>query len=170
MENPRVERRVANVKVAGGVMAIVNGSKSVRLFTLGSSSRRIPYKGWEIPLPSAGAQNHVFYPGADVIAFVELRGETCVYLVVKIVATSSLRCGSDIVVHLRTLSSGGFHPSARRPTISYSRKGGNAYCIRSVSITSSQLAVLMRVQYGMCVVIWDWTSSQVLFVCQSSSA
>ena len=82
-------------------MAIVN--ESVRLFTLGSSSRRIPYKEWEIPLPSVGVQRCDFYPGADIIAFAELREEKCAYLVIKIVAVSSFRCDSDIVVHLRNL-------------------------------------------------------------------
>ena len=84
VENPRIGEWGENVKAAGGVMTIVN--ESVRLFTLGSSSRRIPYKEWEIPLPSFGVQRCDFYPGVDIIAFVELQEEKCVYLVIKIVA------------------------------------------------------------------------------------
>ena len=72
------------------------------------------------------------------------------------------RC--EIVIHLRTLSSGGFHPSARRPTIPYSRKD-NVEEIPSVSISSSRLAVLMCMRHGVSMVIWDWKSAQILFVC-----
>ena len=78
---PIEERRVNDLpipydrpisKVAGGIYAIV--TESVRLFTLGSASRRMPYKEWEIPLPFPGSNlgGYDFYPGEDVIAFVEL--------------------------------------------------------------------------------------------------
>lgn len=59
-------------KPVGGVYPIVNGS-SIRLFTMGSASRGIPHKEWEIPLPVVDLACYGFYPGADVIAFVELR-------------------------------------------------------------------------------------------------
>jgi hypothetical protein len=61
---------VDEAKVAGDVYAIVNDR--VRLFTPGSVSRGIPYKDWAIPLPAASLENSGFYPGADIIAFVEL--------------------------------------------------------------------------------------------------
>jgi hypothetical protein len=60
------------VKTAGGVCAIVKGG-SVRLVTLGSASRGIPNKEWEIPAPVANQLDYCFYPGADVIAFVNLQ-------------------------------------------------------------------------------------------------
>ena len=73
---------------------------------------------------------------------------------------------TQIDIHLRTLSSGGHHPAARRPSITYSRGSGKVYYTPSVSITSSRLAVLMVVR----IVIWDWKSAQVLFVCQPFGA
>lgn len=63
-------------KIAGGVYAIVK--ESARLFTLASASRRIPHKEWEIPLPVVNLAGYSFYPGVDVIAFVELQEMTCV--------------------------------------------------------------------------------------------
>ena len=56
-------------KTAGGVHAVVKNS--VRLFSPGSALRRIPYKEWEIPLPAAHPRGYCFYPGADIIAFVD---------------------------------------------------------------------------------------------------
>ena len=67
------ERRI-KVTTVGGVCAMVKDS--VRLFTLGSASRGIPHKEWEIPLPVADPADYTHYPGADVIAFVELQGIT----------------------------------------------------------------------------------------------
>ena len=97
--------------------------------------------------------------------------DVCI-LIIGIVAASSPRCdrAPQIVVYLRTLSGGGPHPSARSPTIPYSRKGKNVYEIPFVSISSSRLAVLMSMHDWKCMVIWDWKSSQVLFVCQSFGA
>ena len=71
VENPRINYGIDNIKAAGGVIAVMN--ESVRLFTLGSSSRRIPHKEWEIPLPTVTSENYDFYPGADIIAFVEVQ-------------------------------------------------------------------------------------------------
>lgn len=65
------ERRI---KVIGGVCAIVRDS--ARFVRLGSTSRGIPPKEWEIPLPVADPAEYTHYPGADVIAFVELQGMT----------------------------------------------------------------------------------------------
>ena len=83
---PVEERAVGNLrpedvgerytKIAGGVYAIVK--ESARLFTLASASRRIPHKEWEIPLPVVNLAGYSFYPGVDVIAFVELQEMTCV--------------------------------------------------------------------------------------------
>ena len=58
------------LRTAGGVHAAVD---SARLFNPGSAPRRIPYKEWEILLPIADPIDYCFYPGAGVIAFVELR-------------------------------------------------------------------------------------------------
>ena len=52
---------------AGDVYAILDDS--VRLFTLGSASRGIPFKEWRIPLPVGAVDDYCFHPGADVIAF-----------------------------------------------------------------------------------------------------
>ena len=171
VENLRLQNVGDILKASGGVIATVN--ESVRLFTLGSSSRRIPHKEWEIPFQTFAVEDYCFYPCADVIAFIELKEEMCVHLlIIEVVAAGSLSCGSHvhIDIHLRTLSSGGFHPAARRPMISYSQRGISASKISSASISSSRLAVLIVTQYGECMVIWDWKSSQVLSVCQSFGA
>ncbi|KAF9653285.1 hypothetical protein BDM02DRAFT_3265533 [Thelephora ganbajun] len=105
---PIEERTVDNLgpdtgkpRARGGVYAIVK--ESVRLFSLGSASWRIPYKEWEIPLPGIHPRSYDFYPGADVIAFLEAPG------------ASDL----PIRIHLRTLSDGGYHPAAQCPAIHY---------------------------------------------------
>ena len=70
-----VEERTVNLQrrfqcgASGGAYVIVNDS--IRLFTLGSASRGIPPKEWEIPLPFTYPSGYGFYPGANVIAFVE---------------------------------------------------------------------------------------------------
>ena len=87
VEDARINDDVDNIKAVGGVMAILN--KSVRLFTLGSSSRRIPHKEWKIPRPAVTIANYGFYPGADIIAFVELRRVTYVHWSLKIPTASS---------------------------------------------------------------------------------
>ncbi|KAF9643426.1 hypothetical protein BDM02DRAFT_1471703 [Thelephora ganbajun] len=134
-------------RAGGGVYAIVEDS--VQLFSLGSASRRIPYKEWEITLPTTNSISRVygFCPSADVITFIEL-----------LAANSGLR----IRIHLRTLSDGGCHPAAQCPTIYYSQRGTSGYYI-STSITNSRLVVLMGVSYRECMVIWDWKTGQVLF-------
>ena len=86
----RAPRKYQDTKVVGGVYAILKDK--VRLFTLGSVSRGIPYKEWAIPLPVTAPQAYGFYPDADVIAFVELLEDPCVYLSSK----SSLRAHSDV--------------------------------------------------------------------------
>ena len=55
---------------AGGVHAVF--TDSVRLLSLGSASRGIPYKEWKIPSPINDAVNHCIHPGANIIAFVEM--------------------------------------------------------------------------------------------------
>lgn len=67
--------RVGNnisVVTGGGVCAVLEDD-SVRLFTLGSASRRIPDKEWEIPLPVTSPAKCALYPGADVIVFAYLQ-------------------------------------------------------------------------------------------------
>jgi hypothetical protein len=61
----------SHIEATGGVYAAVGDS--VLLFTLGSTSRGIPYKEWEIPLPVDSFKEWGFYPGADVIFFIEGR-------------------------------------------------------------------------------------------------
>ena len=53
---------------ASGVHAVVDAS--VRLFTLGSALRGIPYKEWEIPFPITSGNNYSFFPDAGIIALV----------------------------------------------------------------------------------------------------
>ena len=79
VDNIRIpDRYDYGFKAAGGVYSIVK--ESVRLITLGSASRGIPHKVWEIPLPCTEVTGYNFYPGADVIAFVEVRNVVCVHL------------------------------------------------------------------------------------------
>ena len=57
---------------AGGVHAVTVFKESVRLFTLGSVSRGIPYEEWWIQPPYRESRIYAFYPGANVITFVGL--------------------------------------------------------------------------------------------------
>ena len=66
-----------NAKVVDGVHAILKNE--VRLFTLGSVSRGISYKECAMPLPVTAPQGYGFCPDADIISFVELLKESCVY-------------------------------------------------------------------------------------------
>ena len=52
--------------------------------------------------------------------------------------------------------------------IYYSRRGPEVYDISSVSIAGSRLVALMTERVGepRHLVIWDWKSAQLLFVCQ----
>lgn len=70
-----IEERVMNLeprfeRASGGTYAIAFVS-SVRVFTLGSASRGIPHKEWEITPPVTHIWGYCFYPGADVIAFLD---------------------------------------------------------------------------------------------------
>ena len=58
------------VGMTGGVYGMVEDS--IRLFTLGSASRGIPCKEWEISSPVNDVEGYCFYPGADVIAFLDV--------------------------------------------------------------------------------------------------
>jgi len=89
---PVEQRTVRNLqckdeRTAGGIITVVN--ESVRLFTLGSSSRQIPHKEWEIPLPTLALPEYGFYPGADIIAFAEVREVGYVHWLSKVVNASS---------------------------------------------------------------------------------
>lgn len=57
-----VEKKSGNVFAVSGV--------SIRLFTLGSASRGMPHREWEIQLPLATQADYNFDPCGDVIAFV----------------------------------------------------------------------------------------------------
>ena len=59
----------STMKTNGGIHAIPEND-SVRLFALGSASRGIPYKQWEIPLPF-DEYSYDFCPRADLFAVVE---------------------------------------------------------------------------------------------------
>ena len=59
-------------RAVGGVHAIVD-SNSVLLLALGSASRGIPYKQWEIPLPVTDPADYGFCPRVNVFAVVELQ-------------------------------------------------------------------------------------------------
>jgi hypothetical protein len=68
--------KVVHARSGGGAFAIAKDS--VQVFTLGSASRGIPHKEWEIPLPVTDLEDFCLYPGDDVIAFVEKQGVECV--------------------------------------------------------------------------------------------
>ena len=91
VDDLRVPDDLEDATTAGGVYAIMNDK--VRLFTLGSVSRGIPYKQWTIPLPDIVPENYGFYPDADVIAFVELLRLMCVCIRPS---KPSLRAHSDV--------------------------------------------------------------------------
>lgn len=61
----------------GGVYAITIRNNSVQLFNLGSISRGIPPKRWEIPVPVGNLKGYSFYPVADVIAFFDFLRVHC---------------------------------------------------------------------------------------------
>ena len=66
-----------SLKTAGGVHAVL--TDSVRLFTLGSASRGIPSKEWEIPCPINDPVYWCIYPCANLIAFVKGPPHRCVH-------------------------------------------------------------------------------------------
>ena len=68
-----------------------------------------------------------------------------------------------IVIHLRILASGGFHPAAQVQKILCSQGGVDAYDTPDVLISGSRLVLVMDPG---AVVIWDWKSAQILFLCQ----
>jgi hypothetical protein len=76
--NPR-EDILNSLRSSGGAHAAVNAG-SLRLCTPSSPTRGIQHREWRIPLPVADPWDYGFYPGADVIAFVELQQLGCVYL------------------------------------------------------------------------------------------
>jgi hypothetical protein len=70
-------------------------------------------------------------------------------------------------VYLRTMSDGRNHPAAQCPTIHYFRSGARASYTHSLSITNSRLVVVAKLwgsNAGFAMFVWDWNSSQVLFV------
>jgi hypothetical protein len=69
-------------------------------------------------------------------------------------------------VYLKTMSEGKNHPDARYPTIHCLRSGARVDHILSPSITNSRLVVIAKSweSGGFVMIIWDWKSSQVLFV------
>ena len=85
----RQTRDDIHLRTAGGVIATVV-NESVQLFTLGSSSRRIPYKEWKIPHLVVIIENYGFCPGADIIAFVELEEKMYVYWLSKMLLRAHL--------------------------------------------------------------------------------
>ena len=86
-------------RMVGGVYAVF--TDSVRLFSLGSASRRIPYKEWEIPSPIDDAVDYDIYPGANLIAFVEWQSRTCVHYLQELL----LQAHSNIAVIIFRLES-----------------------------------------------------------------
>ena len=146
-------------KAAGGVYA-TPAESSVRLFTPGSASRRIPQKEWEVPLPVDQLGGYDFCTSADVIAFVGTKTQDL----------PRQTRGFDfwIEIQLRTLSDGGHHPAALWPMIQYAREETQVASSRflSTAITNSRLAMLADVKRMSSLVVWDWRSAQILFVCQ----
>jgi hypothetical protein len=90
MNGLQVPDGIENAQAMGGVYAILNDQ--LRLFTLGSVSRGVPYNEWTIPLPVVAPVEFGFHPGADIIAFVKLADPMCVYSS----STSSLRTHSHV--------------------------------------------------------------------------
>lgn len=72
IETVRPEPTEEFARAVGGVYAIAAGD-SIRLLTLGSALQKVPHKEWAIPLPVCTLVGCHFYPGADIIAFVELQ-------------------------------------------------------------------------------------------------
>ena len=68
----------------------------------------------------------------------------CIFII-EIVAASSFRCNShvDAAIHLRTLSSGGFHPEAQCPKLLYSQKDVHVCDPPLMSISGSRLALII---------------------------
>ena len=60
-----------SIKTVGGIHAVIGGG-SAQLFALGFASRGIPYKQWEIPLPTVGRSVMAF-----VLAQMYLRLSNC---------------------------------------------------------------------------------------------
>ena len=85
---------------------------------------------------------------------------------IEILYLSLRRRTLRIEIQLRSLSDGKCHPAARLPTIRYSRGGIHERSLRLVSITTSRIATLVDLEGGSRLVVWDWKSAEVLFVCR----
>ena len=77
VDGPEFQGQTAYSKTAGGVYAIITEAR-VHLIALGSALRGIPYREWEIPVPSAFVEKYDFYPNADIVAFVVCQSSVCV--------------------------------------------------------------------------------------------
>ena len=70
-------------------------------------------------------------------------------------------------IHLRALSDGGFHSAAQFPKISYYQEDVDTRKTPLVLISGSRLVLVMDSKDDvMWMVIWDWKSAQIIFVCQ----
>jgi len=54
----------------------LSGENSIKFFTLGSVSRGIPWKEWDIFLEGLEAKAFTFYPQANIVAVAEAVGWT----------------------------------------------------------------------------------------------
>jgi len=66
---------IQNATAVGGTYGIL-WKNAIKFFTLGSVSRGIPEREWDIPLKNYEARIFTFYPQADIMAVEEEVGRT----------------------------------------------------------------------------------------------
>ena len=125
----------------------------VRFFTLGSISRGIPRREWDIPLKDIETFAFTFYPRANVVAIAGSEDEDMDSL-----------WSDRWKIQLRTLSDGEPHPSAQTADLCYTFEPESApFDGWKISITSSRLALLLLRFYPTeKLIVWDWTTGEIL--------
>ena len=154
-----------SLKTAGGVHAVL--TDSVRLFTLGSTSRGIPFKEWEIPCPINDPIDWKIYPCANLIAFVERPPHRCVHYLQE--SQSQAHSNAATVTYKSGFICGPCQmvdTIPQRNSQQFNTRG--QIFLQTISIAGSRLAMLVNLKRGMVLLIWDWKSTQLLFVCQFS--
>ena len=86
-----------------------------------------------------------------------------------LVARRALLLAYRWTIHLRTMSDGKPHPSARAKVLPYTFRildGDNPW-LAELSITSSRLALLGTVpgEFGTELSVWNWITGEMLLVC-----
>jgi len=123
----------------------------IKFFALGSVSRGVPRREWDIPFKDIDPRTFTFYPRANVVAIAGITYEQSV---------------RKWKIQLNTLDDGKPHPSAQIPVL-YCRfePEFGSFDDLELHITSSRLAflcVLYDIKITAQLVVWDWKTGEIL--------